>query len=91
MTNANSPLLYADNVEAIPADEVDDIQRVIQALELILARSQAKTGKFCADVHVKTHGYPLSCAWRQQAGAKLSEPASLGEVCRQSEIGRAHV
>ena len=57
MTNANRPLPYADDVETIPADEADDIQRVVQALELILARSQAKTGQFRADVHVKTHAY----------------------------------
>ena len=57
MTTANLPLPYADDVETIPADEADDIQRVIQALELILARSQAKSGQFRADVHVKTHGY----------------------------------
>jgi len=57
MTNANRPLLYADDVETIPVDEVDDIQRVVQALELILARSQAKSGQFRADVHVKSHGY----------------------------------
>lgn len=57
MINANPPLPYADDVEMIPADESDDIQRVIQALELILARTQAKSGQFRADVHVKTHGY----------------------------------
>ena len=57
MTNTNRPLAYADDVEAIPADEAEDIQRVIQALELILARSHAKSGQFRADVHVKTHGY----------------------------------
>jgi catalase len=57
MTNTNRPLPYADDVETIPVDEAEDIQRVIQALELILARSQAKSGQFRADVHVKTHGY----------------------------------
>lgn len=57
MTTANPPLPYADDVETIPADEADDIQRVIETLELILARSQAKSGEFRADVHVKTHGY----------------------------------
>ena len=57
MTNSNLPLLYAEDVETIPADEADDIQRVVQALELILARSHAKSGQFRADVHVKTHGY----------------------------------
>jgi catalase len=57
MANANRPLPYADDVETIPADEADDIQRVVQALELLLARGQAKSGRFRADVHVKTHGY----------------------------------
>jgi catalase len=51
------PLPYADDVETIPADEADDIERVVQAMELILARTQAKSGQFRADVHVKTHGY----------------------------------
>jgi catalase len=57
MTNANPSLPYTNDVETIPADEVDDIQRVVQALELILARGHAKSGQFRADVHVKTHGY----------------------------------
>ena len=57
MTNANRPLPYADDVETIPADEAGDIQRVDQALELLLKRSQAKSGQFRADVHVKTHAY----------------------------------
>ncbi|HYW80300.1 MAG TPA: catalase family protein [Thermoguttaceae bacterium] len=57
MKNANRPLPYTDDVETIPADEADDIQRVIQAMELILARTQTKSGKFRADVHVKSHGY----------------------------------
>jgi len=57
MANANRPVPYADDMETIPADEGDDIQRVVQALELILTRSQAKSGQFRADVHVKTHGY----------------------------------
>jgi catalase len=57
MTRANQPIPYADNIETIPADEADDILRVVQALETILARSQAKSGQFRADVHVKSHGY----------------------------------
>src|SRR5512141_1496597 len=57
MNNANQPIPYTDDLETIPADEADDIQRVLQALELILSRSQAKSGQFRADVHVKTHGY----------------------------------
>ena len=57
MTNANQPLPYADDVETIPPDEADDIQRVVQAMEVILAQGLAKSGQFRADVHVKTHGY----------------------------------
>lgn len=57
MNQANQPLPYADAIEAIPTDEADDIQRVVRALEVLLARSQAKSGQFRADVHVKTHGY----------------------------------
>jgi hypothetical protein len=49
-------LPYTDDIEIIPADEAEAIQRVVQALELILARSHAKSGQFLADVHVKTHG-----------------------------------
>lgn len=57
MNNTNLPLPYTDDLETIPADEADDIQRVVDALESILARSQAKSGQFRGDVHVKTHGY----------------------------------
>lgn len=57
MVYPNRPLAYTDDVETIPPDEAADIQRVLQALELILTRSYAKTGRFRADVHVKTHGY----------------------------------
>lgn len=57
MTNSNLPLPYTDYLELIPSDEAEDIKQVVQAMELILARSHAKTGKFLADVHVKTHGY----------------------------------
>ena len=57
MTNANQPLLYTDAVETIPLDEAKDIERVVQATKLLLARHQAKSGEFVADVHVKAHGY----------------------------------
>lgn len=57
MTTANLPLPYADDVETIPEDEAEDTQRVVQAVESMLARHQAKSGQFRADVHVKTHGY----------------------------------
>jgi hypothetical protein len=53
----NRPLPYSDDIETIPLDEADVIQRVAKALESISSRSQAKTGQFRADVHVKTHGY----------------------------------
>ena len=57
MTNLNPPLPYGDDIEALPPDEAADNQRVIAALEVLLSRSQAKSGQFRADVHVKTHGY----------------------------------
>jgi len=57
MTNTSRPLPYTDGIETIPVDEADDIRRVVEALELILARSQSKSGQLRADVHVKTHGY----------------------------------
>lgn len=57
MQELNSPLPYADDVEVIPADEQDDILRVMQTLQMILTTTHAKTGHFRADVHVKTHGY----------------------------------
>ena len=57
MTDTNRPISYTDDVETIPADEADDIKQVVRAMELMLARTQVKSGEFCADVHVKTHGY----------------------------------
>ncbi|MDZ4850596.1 MAG: catalase family protein [Pirellulaceae bacterium] len=51
------PLLFSEDVEEIPADEAEDIQRVVAAIKLLLSRSQSKSGQFRADVHVKTHGY----------------------------------
>jgi len=56
MSDFPLPLPYSDDVETIPADEAADIERVNEALRQILARTQAKTGKFTADVHVKTIG-----------------------------------
>lgn len=57
MPNPNRPLPYTDDVETIPKDEADDIQRVVEAMKSILARSQAKSGEFLANVHVKAHGH----------------------------------
>lgn len=42
---------YADDVETIPIDEAEDIQKVVLALKSILSRSHAKSGEFRADVH----------------------------------------
>ena len=53
------PLLYGAGVELIPVDESDDIQRVVAAMKMILARTQSQSGQFRADVHVKTHGYAI--------------------------------
>lgn len=51
------PLPYTDAIEVVPADEADDLLRVMQTLQAILSKTHAKTGDFRADVHVKTHGY----------------------------------
>jgi hypothetical protein len=60
MTTANSPLPYADDVETISADEADDIQRVVQALELILARSEVKSGQFARTCMSKRMATPMA-------------------------------
>jgi catalase len=57
MTIANQPFPYSDDVETIPPDEADDIQRIVEAMQSILAQGLVKSGQFRADVHVKTHGY----------------------------------
>ncbi len=57
MTNkTNQPLLYSDNVEAIPADEPADIERAIAALRQVLQQARDKSGEYRRDVHVKSHG-----------------------------------
>lgn len=61
MNNANQPLPYTDAIETIPDDEADDIQRVVEAVKLILARSHMKTGQFRSDVHVKIRAAFRSC------------------------------
>ena len=50
------PIPYADSVEVIPSDEIDDIRRAIQTLEKILKRSREQSGQYQGDVHVKVHG-----------------------------------
>src|SRR5262245_35330501 len=56
MTSFPSPLPYSEDVEAIPADEADDIRRVLDALQDVLRQALKKTGEFRSDVHVKVHG-----------------------------------
>ena len=83
MTNAHEPMLYTDEVETIPADEADEIQRVIQALELIL-RSQVKSGQFARTCMSKpmvtpmgNSGYCRTCPKNLRRGY-LSMTASTG-------------
>jgi catalase len=57
MRPINSPLPYSNDVEVIPLDEPADLLRVVQTLQSILTKTQAKSGQFRSDVHVKTHGY----------------------------------
>lgn len=74
------PLLYGAGVESIPVDESDDIQRVVAAMKIILARTQSQSGQFRADVHVKTHGY---------AEGELRVLSNLPEELAQGPFERA--
>ena len=56
MNYANLPLPYTDDVEMIPADEADDIQRVVQPWSRF-SPGAGEEWPVSADVHVKTHGY----------------------------------
>ena len=49
-------LPYADNVESVPANEQDDIRKVVQSIEQILQQGHEKSGKPLPDVHAKSHG-----------------------------------
>ena len=40
--DASKYLPYADNVESVPADEQDDIRKVVQSIEQILQESRAE-------------------------------------------------
>ena len=57
MNIAQTPILYSDDAESVPSDEASDIERIVRAVATLLARGTANSGKFRADVHVKTHGY----------------------------------
>ena len=47
------PIPYADDVEAPPSDEGDDIRQVIEALEKILALSRERSGRFQGEVPLR--------------------------------------
>lgn len=53
----HQPLPYADEIEVIPADEAEELQSLIETIRLMLVRTQARSGEFRGDVHVKSHGY----------------------------------
>lgn len=50
------PLHFSEAVEAIPFDEAEDIDRIIAILRASLKQHFTKTGQYCRDVHVKSHG-----------------------------------
>ncbi|MBC7816910.1 MAG: catalase family protein [Planctomycetaceae bacterium] len=52
----SSPLFYSDDVECIPVEEEEDIQRVLVLIRQALRQSQESSGQFQRDVHVKAHG-----------------------------------
>jgi catalase len=51
------PIPYADDVEAVPSDEADDIRRTIEALKVVLQQCRERSGNLQRDVHVKSHGW----------------------------------
>ena len=79
MTDFSPPIPFSDHVETIPPDEADDIQRVLDALRRLLARTQTKSGEFRSDVHVKIHG----CA-----GGEFRVLPNLPEELAQGLFGR---
>ncbi|WP_425614149.1 catalase family protein [Anatilimnocola sp. NA78] len=58
-TNEQQPLLYADAVETIPADESEDIRLTIAAMQRVLEQTFQKSGQRRRDVHLKSHGCAL--------------------------------
>jgi catalase len=57
MKNDQLPIPYSDAAESIPPGEATDILQVVDAVKQLLAHNTKETGRFHADVHVKTHGY----------------------------------
>lgn len=56
----NHPIPYSPDVETIPPDEEEDIQRVIAVMRELLARDEKTSGLKRRDVHVKSHGAPVA-------------------------------
>jgi len=54
------PLPYSPDVEVVPPDELEEIQRVIETLQALLIRDEAASGQKRRDVHVKSHGCPAA-------------------------------
>ncbi len=54
------PIPYTPQCEFVPADEEEDIQRVLKAMLEILARDAKSSGALRRDVHVKSHGSPVA-------------------------------
>lgn len=51
-----TPIPYTDDVETVPGDESQDIERIIAVMRNLLAQSAAHTKTRDRDVHVKSHG-----------------------------------
>jgi len=56
----NNPIPYSPDVETIPPDEDEDIQRVIAVMRELLVRDERASGLRRRDVHVKSHGAPVA-------------------------------
>lgn len=51
-----TPILFAEAVETIPADEATDIERIIEIQRQLMRRDLETSGHYRRDVHVKAHG-----------------------------------
>lgn len=73
------PLPFSEDVETIPVDEAEDIDRIIAVLRASLEQHLEKTGQYRRDVHVKAHG----CA-----RAEFRVPANLPPELAQGLFAR---
>ena len=68
------PLPFSENVEAIPFDEAEDIERTIAVMKQLLRQQHERSGRYQRDVHVKAH-----CCARGQLQVPENLPPELAQ------------